>query len=397
MVSSRIQLKPGKERSLLRKHPWIFSGAIERVFGDPLNGSTVAVIGHKDEFLGWGTYSKQSKIQVRLWSWDELKPIDHSLIRLLVQQAFDARSELVGLSDTNSFRIVHGESDGIPGLIVDRYDDFLVIQSLSAGVEFWLNEIVESLVDVTGFRNIYERSDVEIRLLEGLPSRKGVLRGDQPPGFIEISEGKAKFLVDIKTGQKTGFYLDQRDNRNILRNLARDREILDCFCYTGGFTINALLGNPKEVTVIDSASKALEVCKRNVEINGFSSTDVGYIEGDVSQLLRVYRDRGRFFDLIILDPPKFAHNLSQVDKASRGYKDINLLAMKLLRPGGLLLTFSCSGNISLDLFQKILAGAALDAGGNFQILQTLHQATDHLVSLNFPEGTYLKGLLIRKS
>jgi 23S rRNA (cytosine1962-C5)-methyltransferase len=391
-----VQLKPDKDHSVIRKHPWLFSGAIHRVIGNPTSGSPVAVMNCLDEFLAWGTFSESSKIQVRIWSWEENQRIDPSLIYLLIKQALDIRSKLVAPSTTNAYRLIHGESDGIPGLIVDQYADYLVIQSLSGGIEYWLKDIVAILAEITNCSGIYDRSDVEIRALEGLSLRKGVLFGREPPENIEIFEGESRFLVDVKSGQKTGFYLDQRENRKILKKFAKNREILDCFCYTGGFTINALQGGGKKITVIDSSNKALGLCQKNIALNGYSASNVEFQEGDVSRLLRFYRDRRQFFDLIILDPPKFAQSASQVEKASRGYKDINLLALKLLRPGGLLFTFSCSGNIDRSLFQKIIAGAALDAGGSVKILRYFHQAPDHLVSLNFPEGEYLKGFLLSR-
>jgi 23S rRNA (cytosine1962-C5)-methyltransferase len=292
--------------------------------------------------------------------------------------------------------MIHAESDGLPGLIVDCYTEILVLQSLTTGMESWKETIANLLVELTGLTIIYERSDADVRELEGLDSKVGLLRGVLPPSPITITESGLKFHVNLETGQKTGFYLDQRLNRQRVRRLAEGRAVLDCFCYTGGFTVNALAGGAKSVLSVDASTDALALCRENVELNALPAGHHATQDGDVFQLLRKYRDEARSFDLIILDPPKFAPTAAQAEKAARGYKDINLLAFKLLRPGGILVTFSCSGGISADLFQKIIASAALDADVDAQIIEHLSQAPDHPVSLNFPEAAYLKGLICIK-
>jgi 23S rRNA (cytosine1962-C5)-methyltransferase len=291
--------------------------------------------------------------------------------------------------------LVASESDGLPGLIVDRYADWLVCQFLSAGSEHWKNTIVELLQELFPGLSIYERSDVSVREKEGLPLRCGVLAGSEPPDQVEITENGMRLLVDIKAGHKTGYYLDQRDSRLAVRDWAEGRDVLNCFSYTGGFGVSALLGGAKHVLQMDSSEPALDIAKKNADLNGLDPEKSEYICGDVFKELRRFRDSRRDFDLIILDPPKFVESRGQLEKGARGYKDINLLAFKLLRPGGLLFTFSCSGHMEMPLFQKIVADAALDAGRSAQILSVLHQAPDHPVALNFPEGAYLKGLLCR--
>jgi 23S rRNA (cytosine1962-C5)-methyltransferase len=301
------------------------------------------------------------------------------------------------LPGASCVRLLHGESDGLPGVIVDRYDDTLVVQLSSAGAQRWRETIADLLVELTGVRNIFERSDAEILELEGVPPHVGVLRGAPPPESMIIEEGGLKLALSIVHGHKTGFYLDQRDNRTLLREIAHGREVLDCFCYTGGFALNALIGGARSVTAVDASAAALEAARKNATLNALPDGSAQWIEGDVFQVLRKLRDQARQFDLIILDPPKFAATAAMAERAARGYKDINLLAFKLLRPGGLLLTFSCSGGVSRELFQKIVAGAALDAGVDAQILRWLSAAPDHPVALAFPEAEYLKGLLCRVS
>jgi 23S rRNA (cytosine1962-C5)-methyltransferase len=299
--------------------------------------------------------------------------------------------------ETNAFRLIHAESDGLPGLIVDRYADMLVAQFLSAGAEFWKETLVELLLEQTGLSTIYERSDADVRELEGLPVHIGLLRGILDRSPVTITENGLKFSVNLESGHKTGFYLDQRENRLLVRGLAEERDVLDCFCYTGGFTVNALAGGAKSVLSVDASADALALCRENVSLNALPGERHSMLEGDVFQLLRKFRDEARSFDLIILDPPKFAPTAAQAEKAARGYKDINLLAFKLLRPGGILVTFSCSGGVDASLFQKIVASAALDAGVDAQIVAYLSQGPDHPVALNFPEGAYLKGLVCHKA
>jgi 23S rRNA (cytosine1962-C5)-methyltransferase len=291
---------------------------------------------------------------------------------------------------------VHGESDALPGLIADRYADVLVLQFLSSGVEHWRGLLIDLLVELSGVRNVYERSDVDVRRLEGLPERSGPLRGT-PPERVQIQEAGLNFQVDLVRGHKTGFYLDQRWNRGRVRQLARGKQVLDCFCYTGGFSLNALKGGARDVLAVDSSTDALAQARENLALNRLPADGVEWLEGDVFKVLRSLRDQARQFDLIVLDPPKFAPTAAQADRAARGYKDINLLAFKLLRPGGVLASFSCSGGVDASLFRKIVAGAALDAGVEAQILERLSQDIDHPVGLNFPEGEYLKGLVVRVS
>ena len=386
-----IYLKPGREKSVLRRHPWIFSGAVGRVDGSPGDGETVKMVNSQGQFLGWGAFSSKSQISVRIWSWDEEENIAGDFFRRRLQQAIAARQM------NNALRLVHAESDGLPGLVVDRYNELLVVQYLSSGPERWRETLADLLVEITGIEQVFERSDVDVRALEGLPSRIGPVRGPEPPERITIRENGLDFWVDVHKGHKTGFYLDQRANRARLRQLAVGRDVLDCFCYTGGFTVHAMAGGANSVQAVDGSGDALALARENLALNRLPSEEVEWVEGDVFQTLRGLRDRDRHFDLIILDPPKFAPTAAQAEGAARGYKDINLLAFKLLRPGGLLVTFSCSGGISEDLFQKIVAGAALDAGAEAQIIERLHQGADHPVALNFPEGAYLKGFIIRKT
>jgi 23S rRNA (cytosine1962-C5)-methyltransferase len=392
---SLVNLKPGREKSLLRRHPWIFSGAVASVQGNPTDGETVEVRSASGEFLGRGAYSSQSQIRVRVWSWDPQEVIGPDFFRRRLSDALAVRRTFFDLDQTSALRLVHGESDGLPGLIVDRYEDTLVVQCLSSGIELWRETLADLLLELTGAERVYERSDVEVRKLEGLPERTGVLRGGPPPEYILIHEKDLQFEVDVYHGHKTGFYLDQRQNRAAVGGLARGCEVLDCFAYTGGFALSALAGGAASVLAVDASAEALERARRNLALNGLPEDRVECQVGDVFQVLRGLRDRGRSFDLIVLDPPKFAATASQAERAARGYKDINLLAFKLLRPGGLLATFSCSGGVSAELFQKIVAGAALDAGVEARILQRLHQSPDHPVALNFPEGAYLKGFVIR--
>lgn len=366
------------------------------MLGNPSIGETVNVLSSRGEYLCTGAYSPSSQIRVRIWSWDENEEINRLFFQRRIEVALALRQALPDLRDTNALRLVHAESDSIPGLIVDRYDDWLVVQFLSCGVERWRDEILDILFEMIPVKGVYERSDLEVRKLEGLVERKGVLRGEEPPERIRIDEKGLAFWVDVRKGQKTGFFLDQRENRWQVRQLSGNREVLDCFSYTGGFTLSALAGGAKSVVAIDSSDEALAMLRENIQLNGASGAQVEIEEGNVFQVLRGYRDAGRKFDLIVLDPPKFAATTVQVKQAARGYKDINLLAFKLLREGGLLATFSCSGGLSPELHQKIVADAALDAGCEAQIIRRLYQASDHPVGLNFPEGAYLKGLIMYK-
>jgi 23S rRNA (cytosine1962-C5)-methyltransferase len=388
-----ITLKPGREKSVLLHHPWIFSGSIATVKGEPGSGDTVLVLSSRSEPLGWAAYSPLSSIRARMWNWDVEEQIDIDFFRKKLSSAFERRKAIIPENETDAYRLVHAESDGLPGLIIDRYADNLVFQFLTAGAEAWRESLMNISIAISGCKGSVERSDVDVRQLEGLAPRSGVIEGKEQPDQVEINENGLKFKVDLLKGQKTGFYIDQRANRQRVRGLVAGRKVLNCFCYTGGFTVYALAGGASEVTSIDSSHEALELGKQNANINGFKETDEWWIEGDVFQYLRLLRDHASQFDMVILDPPKFAPTVAQAERAARGYKDINLLAMKLIKPGGLLVTFSCSGGISTDLFQKIVAGAALDAGVNARIVERLSQGPDHPVALNFPEGAYLKGLI----
>jgi 23S rRNA (cytosine1962-C5)-methyltransferase len=426
-----IVLHSGREKSLLRHHPWIFSGAVECVNGAPANGDTLPVRSAQGEFLAWAAYNAGSQITARVWSWLEAEKIDADFFRSRINAALAARDALglstrhnklkpvrpelvegherthsVGLAqastgsarteckDSNGMRLIHAESDGLPGLIVDQYGDVLVMQIGSAGAERWRDTCADILQELCNPVCIYERSDSDSRTLEGLELRNGVLHGTLPDN-VEVLENGLHFKVDVAAGQKTGFYLDQRDNRALTETLARDKDVLNCFCYTGGFSLYALRGGAKSVLSIDASGDALRIAEENLARNGLDAARAEWQETDVFLALRKLRDQGRSFDLIILDPPKFAPTAAFAEKAARGYKDINLLGFKLLKPGGILATYSCSGGISEDLFQKIIAGAALDAGVDAQIIHHLHASADHPVLLSFPEGAYLKGLVLR--
>ena len=389
-----MRLKPGREKSLLRKHPWVFTGAVAELSEAPSDGETIRIVDAEGRFLAWGAYSSHSQICGRVWSWQIEDRIDENFFRGRVAKAIHNRARSQLTYTTDAMRLVHGESDGMPGLIVDRYGDFLVAQFLSTGAEYWKDPISDILFDLTGLKGMYERSDAEVRRLEGLEERRGPLRGQAPESRVLIHESGLKYWVDLQQGHKTGFYLDQRANRLRLRELTRGLEVLDCFCYTGGFSISALAGEAKSVMALDSSADALAIAEANIALNGYSSRPYTQVHGDVFLALRKLRDQARQFDLIVLDPPKFAPTAAQAPQAARGYKDINLLALKLLRPRGTLVTFSCSGGVSMELFQKIVAGAALDAGVQAQIVEQLHQAADHPIALNFPEGAYLKGLVL---
>ncbi|MDD2684963.1 MAG: class I SAM-dependent methyltransferase [Gallionella sp.] len=389
-----IVLKDGREKSLLRRHPWVFSGAIAQVNGTPASGDTLAVRDAEGHFLAWAAYNASSQITARVWSWDEHEIIDAAFFQRKVAAALAARTMLKLADASSGMRLIHGESDGLPGLIVDRYQDVLVMQVGSSGVERWRDTLADALQELCAPVCIYERSDSDGRELEGLEIRNGVLRGTLPEQ-LEVTEHGLRFAVDVSHGQKTGFYLDQRDNRALTGEFARDKEVLNCFCYTGGFSLYALRGGAKSVLSMDASEEALQLARRNVELNSLDASRAEWECADVFVALRKLRDQNRKFDLIILDPPKFAPTAAFAEKAARGYKDINLLGFKLLRPGGLLFTYSCSGGINEDLFQKIIAGAALDAGVDAQIVHHLHASADHPVLLSFPEGAYLKGLLLR--
>ena len=394
-----ITLNPNREKSLLRRHPWVFASAIKSVDQETASGSTVDLLSSEGQFLARASYSPISQIRARVWTFED-EPVDKEFFRRKIKAAVEVRQRLNVESHSNAYRLIHAESDGIPGLIVDRYDNVLVLQSLTAGSEFWKETIADILVEETGIQNIYERSDADVRELEGLKPITGILHGTMT-GLstslrLTIDEYGLKFQVDIEHGHKTGFYLDQRHNRHRVGEFAEGRDVLNCFCYTGGFSIHALANGAKSVLSVDSSTDALSLLEENITLNNLPAERHTCLEGDVFQLLRKFRDANRSFDMIILDPPKFAPTAAHAEKASRAYKDINLLAFKLLRHGGMLFTYSCSGGIDAALFQKIVASAALDAGTDATIIEHLSQGSDHPVSLHFPEGAYLKGLVCVK-
>lgn len=395
MITSQVILKPGREKSVKNRHPWIFSGAINRVEGNPANGDVVDVWDSKARFLARGIYNEKSQIQVRLLSWNPNDLIDENFWRRRIRRAVAGRQALIEDQNTDAYRLIHSEADGIPGFIADQYGPWLVVQFLSLAAEKHRAAIIEALLDFVAPQGIYDRSDVDVREQEGLVSTTGTIWGENPPDFIEIMENGHAFLIDIKLGHKTGFYLDQRENRQTLTKYCRNKEVLNAFSYTGSFSVYAAHAGATRVTNIDTSERALQLAERNMRRNGFGDREDTYANVDVFEVLRSYADNNWKFDVIILDPPKFAHSKQQVEKATRGYKDINLLAMKLAKPGGILLTFSCSGAVSSDLFQKVLFGAAVDARRTVQIIERLSQGPDHPILLTHPESEYLKGCVCR--
>jgi 23S rRNA (cytosine1962-C5)-methyltransferase len=388
-------VKPKRDKSLLRKHPWVFSGALAKTKGNPSAGETVEIVNTRGSWLGRGAYSPRSQIAVRIWTFDEKEPVDALFFRNRLKRAINSRHELKKHLKLNACRLVNAESDGLPGLIIDQYDQYVICQFLTAGVHAWKAVIAEQLQELVAPEGIFERSDSPVLEKEGLERRTGVLAGKVPPDTITIQEGDHRYLVDVHNGHKTGFYLDQRDNRRQVGHFVADADVLNCFCYTGGFGVAAMAAGARTLTNIDISAAALEIARQNMMLNNLDTDRVTYLQADVFKQLRSFRDAAREFDVVVLDPPKFADSRQQLDRASRGYKDINLLAIKLLRSGGYLFTFSCSGLMEPGLFQKIVADAALDAGRDAQIIRRMSQAADHPTSLNFPEGHYLKGLLCR--
>ena len=391
-------LKPGKDKSLRRHHPWIFSGAIAKVDGGPSSGETVKVVSDAGEFLAWAAYSPKSQIRARVWSFNEPDQINAAFFGERIHRAINRREGLATRS--NAIRLIHGEADGLPGLICDRFEDTLVVQILSAGTEFHRDTLLAELKDHTGVEKMYERSDVDSRQLEGLPLRTGVLASPAGDGNwfsqpVHVIENGIHYEADVAAGHKTGFYVDQRENRALVKKLAQGR-VLNCFSYTGGFSLAALKAGCDHVISIDSSGPAMEQAKRHAIINDLVRHQTQWIEGDVFKELRRLRAEEQTFDMIILDPPKFAPTAASVEKAARAYKDINLLGCQLLNKGGHLLTFSCSGAVTTDLFRKIVAGAAADAKADMIVRGQLGAGLDHPVLLAFPEGEYLKGLHLQK-
>jgi len=388
-----LRLKPGREHSLELRHPWVFSGAFQSLPTDVAPGQTVSLVALDGRVMATGAFSPSSQISVRTWSFDSSERIDEAFFHGRVRAAIDRRRNFPGCAGATSMRLINAEADGLPGVIVDRYADFLVCQFLSAGAEFWRNTIADALQEICRPRGIYERSDVDVREKEGLGPRAGVISGAEPPELVEFEMSGMRFLADPREGHKTGFYLDQRRNLEVVRDLANDRDVLNCFAYTGSFAVAALRGGAKSAVNLDSSAPSLEIAARHIELNDLPAERAQHVTADVFEQLRRFRDGRREFDLIVLDPPKFVANAAQLQRGSRAYKDINLLAFKLLRAGGLLATFSCSGHVSAELFQKIVADAAVDAKREVRIVEYLGQAPDHPVLTSFPQGRYLKGLL----
>ncbi len=391
----RIILKKGKEKAVRQLHPWIFSGAIEKISGKPQNGDLVEVFDCQDNFLAYGFYNGLSRVAVRALSWSKDQSVGESFWRRRIRQAVEARRHLLDSSDTNTCRLIFSEADFLPGLIVDRYADFLSVQILTSGMEqvkpIWLDELQKLLKP----KGIFDRSDANARSHEGMSPSSGLLWGEAPPDFIPVMENGIAYEVNIAEGQKSGFYCDQRDNRRKVAQYAKGKKVLDCFCYSGGFSLNALAAGAAEVISVDSSALAIETLQRNLKVNAFKKPKHTAIQSDVNKQLRVFKEQGEKFDLIVLDPPKYAPSRSALDKAARAYKDLNRLAMLLLNEGGLLATYSCSGAVDIDTFKQILAWAALDAGKEVQFIDQYCQPEDHPVRASFPEGEYLKGLLCR--
>lgn len=395
MKAPVVYLEKDRERSLLHRHPWVFSGAVASVEGDPEPGDVVSVVGADRTFLGWGYYNKRSNIRARILDWREECTIDESWWRERVAAAVARRSALAADDDTNAYRLIHAETDMLPGLIVDRYADYVVVQFLTAGVERVRDPIIDALNEQLKPTAIYDRSDADTRKREGLRPATGILSGRAPEGPVEITENGLRFLVDFTTGQKTGFYLDQRENRVAVARYTEERSVLDAFSYTGAFSVHAGRAGAGALTLVESSQTAIELARRNIELNQVGGNDPEIVKGDVFDVLRSYRDEGRRFQAIVLDPPKFARTKTQAKKAMRGYKDINMLAMKILEPGGILATFSCSGGVTVEAFTLAVSWAGLDAGREVQILRRLGQPEDHPVLATFPESEYLKGLICR--
>jgi len=394
-MTVRLILAKGREKSLLRRHPWVFSGAVARMEGKAQSGETIDVCDSNGKWLARAAYSPQSQIRARVWSWQQDESIDITFFVRRLEQAQLWRDWLAKRDGLDSYRLIAGESDGMPGVTIDRFGNFLVLQLLSAGAEYQRPAIVSALQQCFTECAIYDRSDVAVRKKEGLELAQGPVSGELPPSLLPITEHGMKLLVDIQGGHKTGYYLDQRDSRFATRGYSKNARVLNCFSYTGGFAVSALMGGCREVISVDTSQDALDVAKQNVELNGLDVSRAQFVRDDVFKLLRRYRDSGEKFDVIVMDPPKFVENKNQLMGACRGYKDINMLAIQLLNPGGVLLTYSCSGLMPTDLFQKIIADAAVDAGRDVQFIEQFRQAADHPVIASYPEGLYLKGFACR--
>jgi 23S rRNA (cytosine1962-C5)-methyltransferase len=396
-MSARIYLKVSREKSLLRKHPWIFSQAINKIKGNPMLGDTVDVYDHKEKWLARGAYSPESQIRVRVWSFNENEEIDSDFFRNKLLSAQSRREWFIEQGGLTGYRLIAGESDGLPGITIDKYDNLIVCQLLSAGADFQRYTLVEVLKELYPSCSIYERSDVDVRKKEGLEPITGWLTEPLESTACIIKEYGLSINVDIAKGHKTGFYLDQRDSRVTAGRYAKNKSVLNCFSYTGTFALHCAANDAKEVINVDVSQSALDLAKENIALNNLQDKNVSFVKADVFKLLRQYREEKRQFDMIILDPPKFVESKAQLTGACRGYKDINMLAMQLLKPNGILLTFSCSGLMEASLFQKVVADAALDARREVHFVERLQQAGDHPISSNYPEGYYLKGLVCQVS
>ncbi|PKM19966.1 MAG: 23S rRNA (cytosine(1962)-C(5))-methyltransferase RlmI [Gammaproteobacteria bacterium HGW-Gammaproteobacteria-15] len=394
-VLPRLTLQETREKSLKRLHPWIFSKAVKSVSGNPANGQTVEVVSSIGEWLGYGAYSGESQIRARIWSFNPQEQIDAAFFQRRIARAWQLRTELFDLSHTTGLRVVAAESDGLPGVTIDKYDSILVCQLLSAGADVWRDAIVQALIALFPEHSIYERSDVDVRKKEGLKPVTGWLHLPRDNGEVVIKEHGMSLLVDVMQGHKTGFYLDQRASRAAAKRYAKDKTVLNCFSYTGTFGVAALQGGAQAVTNADLSDLALSTALKNAELNQLDLSKIDNVKFDVFKLLRQYREQGKQFDMVILDPPKFAESKAQLMGACRGYKDINMVAMQIVKPGGLLLTFSCSGLMEDSLFQKIVADAALDAKRDCLFIEKLSQDSDHPVASFYPEGSYLKGLVCK--
>ncbi len=393
-VKPTVVIKKGKEKSLLNRHPWVLAGAVIETKGQPRKGDIVRVSASQGNTVGWGFFNPDSSIPVRLFSWGNSPPAP-AFWKTFLESAIQRRVFMCNDAHTTAYRLVFSESDRLPGLIVDRYGAYLVLQTLNPGMERLKHEIASHLLKRLPVKGILEKNDSDVRSREGLPLRTEVLLGQFPLEPFEILENGNRFLIDPVGGQKTGFYLDQRDNRLLVSRYAKNRVLLDAFSYTGAFSVYAARQGAASLTRVDTSQTALDWGRKNLDLNNLTDLPDETIRGNVFQVLRKFRDERRRFDMIILDPPKLAATKAQREKAFRGYKDINLLALKLLEPGGILATFSCSGGVDMTTFQRVLAWAAKDARRTVQILHRLHQGPDHPVLLSFPEAAYLKGFLCR--